>query len=677
MEDNYNLLDMEPDRDSFLFYVSWYKWISTLKKRAQILAFTAICEYSLFSKPIPKEGFSLSEYATLCSFVPIMKKHKANYENGKKGAVYGCKGGRPKMSETPTGLSDKTATGLRVATPTDTVSVNHAVTEKETDDVTDTAEVETTDMASCFKELEDELLAIFFFKNNCHPAPELKKFYEFYNGRGWKLGGGKVIDSMEALKDIFMKNYDGGEVERDDPFLEKLIELVNRHTYTVELLAQHMENSGQTAQEMIEALEKEGILSLNEEVRNADMKTQIAYENLLKMFKLFSLNEEEKQILMYLSLMPIEGVNIRDFREWAGLKSAKMINSLKGRSWIIENTAGIALHPVVKDVVKHECDLSFESCKILFDNLSNVFNSIWSIKPEKRSYYGTIAKSLYSAKNNIEYSEVKLYFSIFYIFEHLDYNNLCESLLQKLETLLSEKQEPLTGGYYYYAGDYQLHKMHYNKALECLEVSQKIFEKLNPNSFELAYILKHIAHTYHAMYEHEARNIKYVNNAKKYLEKSRKIFESCIDDMHPQMGSQFYAEGLNFYYLGDYEKALINSQKSFDIFMKLHGEMNSDTTAPMRVLARIYSKINCVDKAIDMQMRVIRVRETLWSKNQFKYFEQLETLSDIYVENNMIEQGIETLENLINLIENRSDDYKFYLEKLNEKLSVLKEKETL
>ena len=74
------------------------------------------------------------------------------------------------------------------------------------------------------------------------------------------------IDSMEALKDIFMKNYYyGGEVERDDPFLEELIELVNRHTYTVELLAQHMENSGQTAEEMIEALKKEGILSLNEE----------------------------------------------------------------------------------------------------------------------------------------------------------------------------------------------------------------------------------------------------------------------------------------------------------------------------------------------------------------------------------------------------------------------------
>lgn len=200
MEDNYNLLDMEPDRDSFLFYVSWYKWISTLKKQAQILAFRAICEYCLFSKPMPKEGFSLSEYATLCSFVPIMKKHKANYENGKKGAIHGCKGGRPKISETPTGFSDKTAAGLRVLTPTDTVPVNHTVTEKETDDVTDNADIRTPDITSLFLEYETELLAIFYFKNNCNPVQELNKFQEYYNSKGWKLGRGEVINSIEGLK---------------------------------------------------------------------------------------------------------------------------------------------------------------------------------------------------------------------------------------------------------------------------------------------------------------------------------------------------------------------------------------------------------------------------------------------------------------------------------------------
>ena len=58
-----------------------------------------------------------------------------------------------------------------------------------------------------------------------------------------------------------MQNYDGYDVCEDDPMLSELIELVGRHTYTIELLAQHMENSGQTPKEMIEILKKEGISS--------------------------------------------------------------------------------------------------------------------------------------------------------------------------------------------------------------------------------------------------------------------------------------------------------------------------------------------------------------------------------------------------------------------------------
>lgn len=41
------------------------------------------------------------------------------------------------------------------------------------------------------------------------------------------------IVSMESLKEIFMKNYQGYDVEEDDPNLVDLIELVNRHTYTM------------------------------------------------------------------------------------------------------------------------------------------------------------------------------------------------------------------------------------------------------------------------------------------------------------------------------------------------------------------------------------------------------------------------------------------------------------
>lgn len=206
------------------------------------------------------------------------------------------------------------------------------------------------------------------------------------------------IVSMESLKEIFMKNYQGYDVEEDDPNLVDLIELVNRHTYTIELLAQHMENSGQTPGDMIAALKERGITSLDEEIRNSDMKAQIAYKNLLKMFEIFSLNEEERQILMYLSLMPTEGVDVKNFKKWADLKSTKILKNLENRSWIIRNTDGIAVHPIISEVIKHEIPATEDNC---FDFINRFSESIsethsWHYKKIDKDKYSAIVKRLLS-----------------------------------------------------------------------------------------------------------------------------------------------------------------------------------------------------------------------------------------------------------------------------------------
>ena len=59
------------------------------------------------------------------------------------------------------------------------------------------------------------------------------------------------LDSIEQLRRVFLENYQGYMVDEDDEHLNELIQLVNRHTYTIVLIAQHMENSGQTTEEMI------------------------------------------------------------------------------------------------------------------------------------------------------------------------------------------------------------------------------------------------------------------------------------------------------------------------------------------------------------------------------------------------------------------------------------------
>lgn len=249
-----------------------------------------------------------------------------------------------------------------------------------------------------------------------------------------------VLESMEDLKDVFMQNYDGYDVEEDDPNLEALIELVNRHTYTVELLAQHMENSGQTPEEMLAALKREGICSLSEEVMGEDMKKAAAYENLLKMFKLFSLSEEERQILRYLSLMPTEGVNVRDFRTWANLDSTKLIKELETKSWLGKNTEGIALHPIIKEVVKHEIPATEENCAEFLARLTDSIEDkkTWPMKKSEKDRYAVIVREVMKQFDQVTDATAMFYYCVQSLFSYAVDPEAAETLAVRIYEFFRE-----------------------------------------------------------------------------------------------------------------------------------------------------------------------------------------------------------------------------------------------
>lgn len=89
-------------RDSIVFYRSWLEAIKNLPREMQGEVLTAIIEYGLDGetteslKPITK--------AMLAIVKPQIDANNVKYENGKKGAEHGSKGGRPKKgnpNETP------------------------------------------------------------------------------------------------------------------------------------------------------------------------------------------------------------------------------------------------------------------------------------------------------------------------------------------------------------------------------------------------------------------------------------------------------------------------------------------------------------------------------------------------------------------------------------------------
>lgn len=81
------------ERDSFLFYRSFYEAIQGLPKDIQLEIYTAAMEYGLNGvepddlKPVARGMFSLMK--------PVIDTNNKRFENGKKGASYGKLGGRP------------------------------------------------------------------------------------------------------------------------------------------------------------------------------------------------------------------------------------------------------------------------------------------------------------------------------------------------------------------------------------------------------------------------------------------------------------------------------------------------------------------------------------------------------------------------------------------------------
>lgn len=89
-------------RDSIVFYRSWLEAIKNLPREMQGEVLTAIIEYGLDGETT--ESLKPITRAMLAIVKPQIDANNVKYENGKKGAEHGSKGGRPKKenpNETP------------------------------------------------------------------------------------------------------------------------------------------------------------------------------------------------------------------------------------------------------------------------------------------------------------------------------------------------------------------------------------------------------------------------------------------------------------------------------------------------------------------------------------------------------------------------------------------------
>lgn len=103
------------ERDSFIFYKSFYDAISETDTETQISLYNAICRKALYDEDVFLEGTAKILYTLI---KPQIEANSKRYEDGKKG-------GRPKKETT--GINNKKTTGFENKKPNNNVNDNENV----------------------------------------------------------------------------------------------------------------------------------------------------------------------------------------------------------------------------------------------------------------------------------------------------------------------------------------------------------------------------------------------------------------------------------------------------------------------------------------------------------------------------------------------------------------------
>ncbi|MBQ1659967.1 MAG: tetratricopeptide repeat protein, partial [Clostridia bacterium] len=501
--------------------------------------------------------------------------------------------------------------------------------------------------------------------------------------------------NLERMSDddqlkLFYK-YSGKVVSEDDiDLFRKIVSGLNGHTLTIELVAKQFAQAERNAGKLMGLVQTVGINAItNSASENDSDGTNLIYEYICQLFREEKLSADEKTLLLDMSLLPISGVSLDRFMEWCEVADSKTVEGLIGKSWLQYDPENgiVSMHPLIVEMIKNELGAEMKLCETMLCHLDRQFSLSYYMKVDERTAYGEIAKALY---RNIPITKENLnsFRRMFWIFKDLDYIGLCEELYTRVKIILEDKDSIDLAWWYWDYGDLINRKLNFDKALEYMHQAIDVLERVFPDSYDLAYLYKHQAHIYHNLFARTKMDTSLIEAARKCLTTSEMCFKKCISgnraervsrsysyarnmekDCDSQRASLYYAKGLNLFFAGDYNEAERLSQKSLEIFERINGRSDADTTAPLRVLARIYAKTGRIEKAISLQKEVVEVRGKIWGKNQYLYYENLEIMADMYHDADRSAEAIQALKKVVELIE-YNPLYADYLDKIRQKINL-------
>ena len=215
------------NRDSFIFYGSFYEAISCLDDATRLQCYDAVASYAITGIDPELNGVAKAIFALI---KPQIDANNKRYNNGCKGAEYGKKGGRP-VTKNPIGDNDENPIGDTTKTPigdndqnpigdtsknpigdndenpieTPNEKENENVNENENEKEKENESPSETKREKQAKEKRTRFSApsVDEVRNYCRErgnSIDAETFVDFYASKGWKVGNSPMKDWQSAIR---------------------------------------------------------------------------------------------------------------------------------------------------------------------------------------------------------------------------------------------------------------------------------------------------------------------------------------------------------------------------------------------------------------------------------------------------------------------------------------------
>ena len=395
--------------------------------------------------------------------------------------------------------------------------------------------------------------------------------------------------SPEACIELFYHYYENDQARTQLSAVEKLVELAQYHTLTVELFARGAKRKADL--DGYYELLKKGFSSQKQKIRVAhNDKTATIEEHLRILFNIQRRTRKEKRVLQTFSLLPpAAGLTAGEAASWFKLDET-ILNQLANDGWLRWNEGYFSAHPLVQRIVRMD-RLPKRLAKPFLNFVEDYRNGYF---PEDEVYTERIRRLELAEAVLDDVCKGRDTAQVAHIFDNLGW--ACRQLAQYPEavgfferslTIKAAKRgkgHSDTGMTYNNLGLVYRDMGDLPKALEYLEYNEKALTiseaKLEKKDPDTATTYNNLALVYHDMGD--------LPRALEYCEKALAIREKVLEKENPDLATTYNNLGRVYQDMGDLPKALKYYKKALAIRKKVLGKEHPHTATTFHNLGSLY-----------------------------------------------------------------------------------------